>query len=699
MSGTYIQYPNNGLTGSVSATVIAFGVGALDGQAPLPTGITISSTSIFMQSASATFPGLVNSTSQTFQGVKTFLQPVVYAANGSASFLNGSLYYDNQSVGPTFQNSVSSISLQIGQENWVMVQNNSGATIGNGRAVYITGSVNGNDIPTIGLARANASSTSALLGVATHDIANNGTGFVTQSGKVHGIDTSAYSGGQRVWLSTSSAGFFQVTDPAPPNFSIFVGYVLDVGVATGSLFLSGIRSGAIVPFTNPMTSSGDLIVGSGSGIATRLALGTPNQTLIVNSGSFDASWRILNVASQTQGSLSLTTQVVGILPAANLPPLSSITGSVSLTTQVSGILPQANMTGVLGTNTGDISIAAFGAAPNTGGASIGAGQVLTLQPASFTLPGGVTAAAQSFGGTKTFTAVTVGSVTFNNSSTGGSSHSYVLPGAQGASGTALLNNGSGNLGWVPILTNPFTASGDIIVSSGTNTVTNLGIGTNAGNRFLTVSTSSLIPSWVRLPTPTVQVFTSGSGSCVISPTTTWLRVRLIGGGGGGAGTVSAGSGGTGSSSSFGGTMISATGGVGGLNTGPGGGGGTATINAPASGFTVPGGNGGAGGTSTPFPGPSGGNGFFGGAGQATYTGAGANGISAATNSGAGGSAGTAGSGGNNGAGGAGGYAEAIVTGSLSASYAYTVGAGGTAGTGTNTGGVGGAGLIVVEEYK
>lgn len=55
-----------------------------------------------------------------------------------------------------------------------------------------------------------------------------------------------------------------------------------------------------------------------------------------------------------------------------------------------------------GTNTGDVTLTAVGSTPAAAGASL-AGQVLTLQPASSTLPGLLTAGAQTIAGAKKFT--------------------------------------------------------------------------------------------------------------------------------------------------------------------------------------------------------------------------------------------------------------------------------------------------------
>jgi hypothetical protein len=54
-----------------------------------------------------------------------------------------------------------------------------------------------------------------------------------------------------------------------------------------------------------------------------------------------------------------------------------------------------------GTNTGDLTLSAFGSTPNANGLSI-TGQVLNMQPASGTHPGGVSITGQSFAGNKEF---------------------------------------------------------------------------------------------------------------------------------------------------------------------------------------------------------------------------------------------------------------------------------------------------------
>lgn len=214
-----------------------------------------------------------------------------------------------------------------------------------------------------------------------------------------------------------------------------------------------------------------------------------------------------------------------------------------------------------------------------------------------------------------------------------------------------------------------------------------------------------------VPSPSTQLFTSGSGTYTTPAGVSYIRVCLVGGGGGGSGsgTAGGGTGGTGGNSTFGSSLLAGNGGVGGTwaNGGAGGAGGGASYGAATGIYQLQGGAGGGiqystAGTSNPSSG-AGGNSFLGGGG-ATTNGA-VNGDGGATNTGGGGAGGGAPAAINNYAGeggGAGGYCEAILSGAnLTATFAYGVGASGAsgaAGTGGQAGGAGGSGNIVVEEY-
>lgn len=204
--------------------------------------------------------------------------------------------------------------------------------------------------------------------------------------------------------------------------------------------------------------------------------------------------------------------------------------------------------------------------------------------------------------------------------------------------------------------------------------------------------------------PTMQRFTSGSGTYTPAAGVAWIRVRMVAGGGGGGGVVSGAPGTVGGNTSFGAwTTIGGGGGGAGVATpgvasaGPGGGQNTSGANGTGTLVVrVAGGDGAVG----PPPIASSGNYASGYAlGGSSYFSGVSYGVPGATPViGAGGP----GAGSNNsgasqgGGGGAGEYVEFLVN--APAALAYSVGAGGAGGTGTYGGFVGAPGVILVEEH-
>lgn len=125
------------------------------------------------------------------------------------------------------------VTLQLGHEQYLESRNDSGATLLNGRPVRITGSL-GNR-PTIALDNGQG----RIVGLMTHDLANNSNGKATTFGLVRDINTSAFSSGDEVFASSTGTLTTSLT-------SSRVGFVGTSHVTQGTVL--------VLPATNTNTS-------------------------------------------------------------------------------------------------------------------------------------------------------------------------------------------------------------------------------------------------------------------------------------------------------------------------------------------------------------------------------------------------------------------------------------------------------------
>lgn len=104
------------------------------------------------------------------------------------------------------------------------VRNATGATLTKGTVVYISGAT-GNK-PTVSKAIATGDSTSAqTFGIVQADIANNADGNVVCVGDLTGLDTSALTEGDQLYLSSTTAGAYTTTKQYAPAHLVYIGIV------------------------------------------------------------------------------------------------------------------------------------------------------------------------------------------------------------------------------------------------------------------------------------------------------------------------------------------------------------------------------------------------------------------------------------------------------------------------------------------
>jgi len=158
---------------------------------------------------------------------------------GPPAHVEGLVFWDDTDHTISLMPDVSGSVLQVGQENWVRVKNNSGVLIENGDAVYQVSADAG--IPTIAKAKADSVSTSIVIGVATADIAIGAVGIITTQGLVRGINTVGLATTDTLFLSATTAGEWSNTLPDSPSFAVALGKPIVIG-ADGAILVNIIQS-------------------------------------------------------------------------------------------------------------------------------------------------------------------------------------------------------------------------------------------------------------------------------------------------------------------------------------------------------------------------------------------------------------------------------------------------------------------------
>jgi hypothetical protein len=162
--------------------------------------------------------------------------------------------------------------LQVNQESVIIVYNNTGSTIPNGKAVYPVGGFMGR--PSVALA--NASTHVKISGevvITTMDIPDQSFGICTRFGKIRDIDTTSWGLGDTLWVSSTTDGDLTNVRPEFPHYAIQAGGVTSVDVSTGDIIVGtvGTYQDTVSNFWNGtfretfdflVTSNGTTVTGS-----------------------------------------------------------------------------------------------------------------------------------------------------------------------------------------------------------------------------------------------------------------------------------------------------------------------------------------------------------------------------------------------------------------------------------------------------
>jgi hypothetical protein len=137
----------------------------------------------------------------------------------------GTMYWDDSRS--TVALIMNGTTQHIGQDQFYYVKNSTGSSIPKGTAVGFAGTDGGSGHLLIKPFRANGVEPSSyFMGVTAETIANGAFGQVMAFGKLKGVNTSAFTDGDILYVSTATAGAFQTTVPTAPNNIIQVAAVV-----------------------------------------------------------------------------------------------------------------------------------------------------------------------------------------------------------------------------------------------------------------------------------------------------------------------------------------------------------------------------------------------------------------------------------------------------------------------------------------
>ena len=250
----------------------------------------------------------------------------------------GRVYFnpDTQSLEMPVSNDVTQ---QIGQELLLRVHNHSGTAIPNGAAIEINSYDDSDGHYHVSLATKEVGI--GTFALATEAIADESFGMACVVGVVNGLDTSAFTAGDTLYLN-GGAGAYTTTSPASPNYSVEIGTVLRSHATLGAVYVKVEEQGntqgldqffdgtALESYTTTVESDGSVIThtitpNSGTSLTLMLsgALNSfPAPASVVLTAGTDAV-PALNYVFIPESTLKLTANTTG-WPTEDHQPVSTV---------------------------------------------------------------------------------------------------------------------------------------------------------------------------------------------------------------------------------------------------------------------------------------------------------------------------------------------------------------------------------------
>ena len=227
-----------------------------------------------------------------------------------------------------------------------LVRNTTGATLTKGTVVYISGATGQN--PTVTKAQANNDTNSAqTLGLMTADLANNSNGYVTIIGLITNIDTSAYTDGEQLYLSPTTAGALTATKPYAPQHLVYVAIVEHAHPTQGKLFVkvqNGYELDELHNVSAQSPSNGQTIVYNASTSLWEKANLTAGTAISVSNGAGSITINNTGVTSAVAGTGISVSGATGAVTITNSAPDQTVALTAGTGISTSGTYPNFTIT-------------------------------------------------------------------------------------------------------------------------------------------------------------------------------------------------------------------------------------------------------------------------------------------------------------------------------------------------------------------
>ena len=329
----YLPLTGGTLSGLLSGTTANF-LGAVTASGVLTVNAPANATSLDITGTTGSgFIKLIGQSSNPVSPVAGTLLLHSSTANGFTR-----MEQDNEAV----------TNLIYSRDNVFIAKNTSGAIISKGSVVYVTGSTG--NVPNIAKAMANSMATLPSVGIVVDDMSINGFGQVMTMGIISNFNTSAFTIGSPVWVSTTVAGGLTSVRPSGITNSVQrVGSILVSSVGNGSLLINiapavlNMETGTNSPTWTGSTITGTLITATGGDSNTWNTVTNKVDTVVGKSLILDTE--ITRLSGIATGATNYTdAKALLAAPAETATTIKTALGITTLSGSNTGDQPANNWT-------------------------------------------------------------------------------------------------------------------------------------------------------------------------------------------------------------------------------------------------------------------------------------------------------------------------------------------------------------------